>query len=79
MTTILNEIVSILIGALNSFGTGLAGGINGYVTALFVTGTGEAMKLTTFGGMIAIFAGISLCIGITTKIWIWLTSLGANK
>lgn len=42
--------------------TGIAGGLNSMAQALFVDTTGNTQKLTTFGGIVAIFGGIALAI-----------------
>lgn len=73
---ILQEIVSLLTSGITSFGTGLASGINGYVSALFVSSTGG---LSTTGTVVVIFAAIALVTGITALIWNWITTLGARK
>lgn len=78
---ILTQIIQILTGGLVSFGTGLGSGIQAIVQALFVdvdTGTG-AQTLTLFGTLIVVFAAISLCVGITRKLFAWVTSLGGSK
>lgn len=49
------------------------------VKALFleVDSTTHAVTgLSVFGGVLAIFAGISLCVGITTRVYMWISSLG---
>ena len=73
---ILAEIVSLLTSGIADFGTGLAGGINGYVKALFVSSSGG---LSTTGVVVVIFAGIALVTGITALVWNWISTLGARK
>lgn len=73
---ILAEIVSLLTSGIADFGTGLAGGINGYVKALFVSTSGG---LSTTGVVVVIFAGIALVTGITALVWNWISTLGARK
>lgn len=78
---ILTQIVNILTGGLVSFGQGLGSGIQAIVQALFIqvdSGTG-AQSLTLFGTLIVVFAAVSLAVGITRKLFAWVTSLGANK
>lgn len=62
MTTILQEIVSILVGGLQSMASGIATGLNTMATSLFVTGNGsesDPYALSVFGGIVAVFAGIA--------------------
>lgn len=55
MPAVLDEIVTILVGGLNSMASGIAGGLNSMAQALFVDTSGSTTKLTTFGGIVAIF------------------------
>ena len=75
---VLKEFVTILVAGIKDLATGIASGVVDMAKALFLegTGTGETLKLSMFGGIIAIFAGIALAIGITTKVYLWVTSLG---
>ena len=78
---ILNQIVQILTGGLVNFGTGIGQGIQSIVQSLFVdvnAGTG-AQTLTIFGTIICVFAGIALAVGITRRLFSWVTSLGGSK
>lgn len=79
MSSLLTEIIGILTGGLTSFGTGLGAGINGIVTSMFVDSTGSTPALTTFGGLVAVFAAIGLAVGISRKLFNWLVSLGGRK
>ena len=75
---VLQEFVTILVAGIKDLATGIASGVVDMAKVLFLegTGTGETLKLSMFGGIIAIFAGIALAIGITTKVYLWVTSLG---
>ena len=73
---VLKEFVSILVAGIKDLAAGIASGVVDMAKALFLEGTGETLKLSVFGGIIAIFAGIALAIGITTKVYMWVTSLG---
>lgn len=73
---VLKEFVTILVAGIKDLATGIAAGVVDMAKALFLEGTGESLKLSVFGGIIAIFAGIALAIGITTKVYLWVTSLG---
>lgn len=76
MSAVLIEIIELLTDGLVAFGEGIGSGVSSMVTSLFLTGTGETMTLSTFGGLIVIFAGIALTIGLSRWIMNWVTSLG---
>lgn len=79
MTAILTEIISILVGGITGIATGIGEGLASLVTSIFLqAGTNGAMELSTFGGVIIVFAGISLAIGLSRWVVNWVTSLGAN-
>ena len=77
----LQEFVSILVGGISSLAQGIAAGIVEMAKALFLE-TSESQGVVTvtglsiFGGLVAIFAGLALAIGITTRVYTWVTSLG---
>lgn len=82
MTAILQEIVSILVGGIQSLASGIATGLNTMATALFVTGTGttsDPYQLSVFGGLVAVFAAIALAVGLTTLVTRWLMSFGGRN
>ena len=76
MGSVLQELVGILVDGISSFATGIAEGVNGYVQALFLVQEADGYKLSTFGGVVAIFAGIALAVTITTLIFNWIKSMG---
>lgn len=80
MTTALTELIGLMVGGISSLATGIASGVSGMAQALFleVDGQGAVTGLSTFGGVIGLFAGVSLAVGITTKVYLWITSLGKN-
>lgn len=81
MSTVLSEFVTILVGAIESLGTGIATGVSSMAEALFLktnASTHAVEGLSVFGGIIAIFAGLALAVGITTKVYMWIVSLGAK-
>ena len=81
--TYLQEIVELLVGGITTLATGLGTGIQSLVTNLMtvttVVGGESTTSLSAFGAFIAIFGGISLCIGISRLILHWATSLGARN
>lgn len=78
MTAILQEIISLLVAGITQLATGVGSGLQALVTAIFVDTTGETEKLTVFGGLIVVFAGISLAIGLSRWVMNFVTSLGSN-
>lgn len=78
-TTILGEIVDILVGGLTGMASGIGQGLNAMVQDLFITTTEGVSSLSTFGVVVVIFAGISLAVGLTTLVTKWIMSLGARN
>lgn len=77
MVDVLQSFVEILVGAISSLAEGIATGVVTMAKALFLEyNEGTLVGLSVFGGIIAIFAGIALAVGITTKVYTWVTSLG---
>ena len=76
MGEVLTDFIELLTGGIVSLGSGIAEGTNAMVTDLFLTTTESGTTLSTFGGVLAIFAGIALSIGFTTLIFNWISSLG---
>lgn len=78
MGDILSEFIQLLIGGIKDLATGIGSGVNGFVKDLFleVDAQGAITGLSTFGGVIAIFGGIALAVGITTLIFNWIRSIG---
>ena len=80
MSAILTEIIELLTSGITQMATGIGGGLTELVQSIFLetSGTGETAvtKLSTFGGVIIIFAGVSLAIGLSRWVVNWVTSLG---
>lgn len=77
MTAALTEFIGLLVGGITSLATGIAQGVASMASELFLTtNNGTVTGLSVFGGIVGIFAGISLAVGITTKVYTWVTSLG---
>jgi len=75
----LSQFVDILVGGIVDLAEGIATGVSTMAQALFleVDATTHAVSgLSTFGGIVAIFAGLALAVGITTRVYLWITSLG---
>lgn len=77
MTTILTEIISILVAGITGIATGIGEGLTKLVQSIFLTvsETGAVEGLSTFGGLIIVFAGKELpesmvtCSRIAEKNW----------
>lgn len=75
MAAILTEIVSILTGALTSFGTAIGSALSALIGSVMI----ENGSLSTFGGIMFIFFGLSLAVGLSKLIWSFVTSLGKRN
>ena len=79
MTTLLQEIISILVAGIKGLATGIGVGLTALVKSIFLEVSAEgAVTLSTFGGLIVVFAGISLAVGLSRWVVNWVTSLGAS-
>lgn len=78
MSAVLSEFIQLLVGGITELAGGIGAGIQTYVTDLFLTtGTdGAVTGLSTFGGVVAIFGGVALAVGLTTLIFNWVRSIG---
>lgn len=85
MTTILSEIISLLVGGITGVAEGIGSGLSTLARDIFTTYTtaeGGAVTITglsTFGSLIIIFAGISLAIGLGRWVVNFCTSLGSRN
>lgn len=78
-TAIVEQIVAILVAGLTSLGEGIGQGVNDFVSALTITGTGENAALSPYFVMVLVFAGVALAIGLTRRIFSWLETLGGSN
>lgn len=79
MTNLLSEIIEILVGGITNIASGIGSGLQSLVTDIFVTGSGTTespYKLSVYGGVIVVFAGIALAVGLSRFVVNWLSSLG---
>ena len=78
MEVILTEIIDLLIGGITGIAGGIGSGLSELVSSIFLevgeTGTIEGMSV--FGGLIVVFAGVALAIGLSRWVVNWVTSLG---
>lgn len=73
---IVTQIVEILVAGITQLGTGIGSGIGNFAQALAFTGTGSEQTLSVYFVLVLVFAGVALAIGLTTKIFNWLSNLG---
>lgn len=80
MSAILTEIMALLVSGITGLASGIGAGLTELVQAIFLkmgeNGTVEGLSI--FGGLIVVFAGISLAVGLSKWVVNWVTSLGAS-
>ena len=82
MTTVLQEIINLLVSGITQLATGIGSGLKALVEAIFLnvdSSTHAVTGLSTFGGIIIVFAGIALAIGLCRWVMNFVTSLGARN
>lgn len=77
MTEILQQIIAILVGGITGIAQGVGEGLTTLATSIFLGS--EAGTLSVFGGLVVVFAGISLAIGLCRWVVDWVTSLGSRN
>ena len=77
MTAVLRAIVDIFVAGISGIATCVVLGLTTLAQALFLGA--EAGTLSVFGGLVVVFAGISLAIGLCRWVVDWITSLGARN
>lgn len=73
---IVQEICGILVAGISQLAQGIGSGVQAFATALAFTGTGENQTLSIYFILVLVFAGVALAIGLTTRIFTWLSNLG---
>lgn len=79
MTELLQQIIQILVAGITGIAEGVGGGLTTLAKSIFVTVSGETTTLSIFGGLVVVFAGISLAIGLCRWVVDWITSLGSRN
>lgn len=82
MASVLQEIVSLLVAGITGLASGIGQGVSSLVQNIFLTGNGTTdspYALSTFGGVVIVFAGISLAVGLCRWVMSFVTSLGARN
>lgn len=76
---ILGTIVENLTDSLVGIGGAIGSSLSNMAEAIFMTTVEGVTTLSTFGGLVTIFAGISLAFGLTRWVLNFITSLGARN
>lgn len=78
MSSVLTEFIGLLVGGISSMAQGIGSGLNEAVKSMFLETSqqGEITGLSTFGGVIAVFGGIALAVGLTSLVFHWVSSIG---
>lgn len=79
MLEILKEIITILTGGITQTATAIGAGLSEVVKAMLLDTSEATMKLSIFGGVVIVFAGISLAIGLTKWAMYFVSSFGRSK
>lgn len=78
MSAVVTEIIGTLTAGISGMATGIGTGLSTLAKSIFLDTTAETTKLSAFGGLIVVFAGISLAVGLSRWVVNWVTSLGAS-
>lgn len=79
MIAILQEITTLLVSGISGIASGIGSGLQELVKSIFLTGQGtneSPYALSVYGGLIIIFAGVALAVGLSRFIVNWVSSLG---
>lgn len=82
MASVLQEIITLLTSGITNIASGIGTGVSELVKQIFLTGSGTTENpyaLSVFGGVIIVFAGISLAVGLCRWVMNFVTSLGAKN
>lgn len=79
MSTVMQEIITILISAITQLGQGIGSGLTALVKAIFLqtSEAGAVTGLSVFGQIVLIFAALSLAFGLVRWVLSFVTSLGS--
>lgn len=81
MADALTDFIELLVGGITQIASGIGAGLSDLVTKVFLAtdAQGAVTGLSSFGGVIAIFGGISLAVGLCTLVVHWVMSIGARN
>ena len=78
MGDVLTEIIGLLTEGISSMAAGIGEGLGNLVQSRFLDTSADVTKLSVFGGVVVIFAGVALAIGLSRLVVGWVTSLGGS-
>ena len=80
MAEVLNEIITLLTSGISGIATGIGDGLGNLVESIFlkVGSEGTVEGLSVFGGVIVIFAGVGLAVGLSKLVVHWISGLGGS-
>ena len=80
MKEVLAEIIDLLTGGISGIASGIGDGLGNLVESIFLkVGTdGTVEGLSVFGGVIVIFAGVGLAVGLSKLVVHWISGLGGS-
>lgn len=76
MSGVLQEIITLLVSGITQLASGIGSGLKALVTDIFLDTSGSTPVLSTFGGVIVVFAGVGLAISLSRWVVNFLTSWG---
>lgn len=76
MPALLTEIITLLMGGITGVASALGQGLSALAGGIFTVTTEGVTSLSVFGGLIIIFAAISLALGLGRWVVNFVTSLG---
>lgn len=79
MVEILKEIITIMTAGITQTATAIGGGLSTLVQSILLDTSEATTKLSVFGGVVMVFAGISLAIGLTKWAMHFISSFGRSK
>lgn len=79
MAGILQEVITLLTSGITQMASGIGAGLSELVQNIFITTNGDTESLSVFGGVVVVFAGISLAVGLCRWVTGFITSLGARN
>lgn len=76
MGDILLEMIDLMTDGIAGIGSAIGRGLSELASSVFIVEGTSGSTLSTFGALICIFAGISLCLGLIRLVINWLTGFG---
>lgn len=79
MTNVLQDIIEILMSGLEEVGSGIASALTSTMSNFFVETVDGAQQLSTAGGIVIVFVGLSLALSLSYLAINYIFSLGNNR